>query len=189
MSPGAPVRVKGSVLRSRLTFVEEQAGADAVLRVKARLSAADQQTVGRMLPTGWYPFELASRLDQAIVDELGGGRPEYFLRLGASSAERNLTGVHRAFLRPGDAHAFLAQAPEIYAFYYDRGRRTYEKTGEREGVLTTFEAETYSAPDCLTVVGWYAKALEICGATGVSVTEEECRARGGSVCRYRLRWA
>ena len=189
MTGAQPVRVKGSVLRSRLTFVEEQAGADAVLRVKARLSAADQQTVARMLSTSWYPFELASRLDQAIVDELGGGRPEYFLRLGASSAERNLTGVHRAFLRPGDPHGFLTQAPEIYASYYDRGRRTYERAGEKEAVLTTWEAETFSGPDCLTVVGWHTKALEMCGCSHVSVVEEECRARGGGVCRYRLRWS
>jgi hypothetical protein len=184
----APMRVKGSVLRSRLTFVEEQAGKDAVLRVKARLSPEDQATVARMLPTGWYAFDLASRLDQAIVAELGGGRADYFLRLGASSAERNLAGVHRAFLRPGDPHGFLTQAPEIYAAYYDRGRRTYERAGEKEGVLTTFEAETFSGPDCLTVVGWHTKALEMCGCTGVRVVEEECRARGGAVCRYSVRW-
>jgi hypothetical protein len=28
----------------------------------------------------------------------------------------------------------------------------------------------------------------MCGATGVHVDEEECRAKGGLVCRYRVRW-
>jgi len=60
---------------------------------------------------------------------------------------------------------------------------------EREGVLTTYEAETFSAPDCLTVVGWYRRALELCGAGSVRVVEEECRAKGGTVCRYRVSWA
>ena len=90
---------------------------------------------------------------------------------------------------PGDPHAFLAKAPLIYSYYYDQGWREYEKTGEREAVLTTRDAETFSAPDCLTVVGWYRRALAMCGANGPRVVEEECRARGGDVCRYRLTWS
>ena len=185
--PGG-VKIKGSVLRSRLAFVEEQAGADGLQRVKARLDDAEQETLARLLPAGWYPFDLGRKLDDAIVAELGGGRTDYFMRLGIDSATRNLTGVHRAFVRPGDPHGFLAQAPDIHAFYYDRGRRTYERTGEKEGVFTTYDAETLSVADCLTVVGWHTKALEMCGATGVRIQEEECRARGGLVCRYRVRW-
>lgn len=183
------VKVKGSVLKSRLGFVEELAGPEGVKRVKDRLEPADREALERLLPTGWYPFETGLRLDEAIVAELGGGRLDFFLRLGEASAERNLTGVHRAFLRPGDPHAFLAQAPEIYAFYYDRGRRTYQATGPKEAVLTTYDAETFSVPDCMTVVGWHIKALRMCGATDVSVVEDECRARGGKVCRYRVRWS
>jgi len=83
---------------------------------------------------------------------------------------------------------FLGKAPQIYGFYYETGRRTYEQTGENSGVMTTFDAETFSMADCLTVVGWYRRALEMCGAEGVSIREEECRATGGEVCRYRISW-
>jgi hypothetical protein len=38
------------------------------------------------------------------------------------------------------------------------------------------------------VVGWYRKALELCGVKGVKIVEEECRAKGGAVCRYRVTW-
>ena len=74
------------------------------------------------------------------------------------------------------------------SFYYDKGRRDYAKLGPREAMLTTHDAETFSAADCLTVVGWHTKALEMCGATGVRVSEEACRARGDAVCRYRVSW-
>ena len=76
----------------------------------------------------------------------------------------------------------------VYSFYYNQGRREYEKTGEREAVLTTHEAEVFSIPDCATVVGWHRQALEMCGVKNPRVVEEECRARGGAVCRYRLSW-
>ena len=89
----------------------------------------------------------------------------------------------------GDPQAFLAKAPQIYRLYYDTGRREYAKTGERSAVLTTFEAETFSGPDCPTVIGWHKRALELCGAKGIEIIEDECRARGGTACRYRISWA
>lgn len=181
-------QVKGSVLKSRLAFVEEHGGAAASERVRAALPEEDRNTLDALVGVGWYPFELGKRLDDAIVSELGGGRTEFFERLGKASAEQNLTGPHRSFLAVGEPHVFLARAPQIYAAYYETGRREYEKTGERSGVLTTHDAETFSAPDCLTVVGWYREALDMCGCSEVSITEEECRARGGDVCRYRVSW-
>jgi uncharacterized protein (TIGR02265 family) len=183
--------VKGSVLRSRLALVREIAPGDGLGRVLARLAAPDREVLGALLASAWYPFELGRRLDEAIVQELGGGRSLFFEKLGEASAEKNLGpgGVHRAFLVPGDPHAFLAKTPMVYAYYYEGGRREYEKTGEKEAVLTTLKAETFSAPDCLTVVGWYRKALEMCGAGTPRVVEEECRAKGGAVCRYRLSWS
>ena len=118
-----------------------------------------------LLASAWYPFELGKRLDQAIVQALGAGRPEFFEKLGEASAEKNLgaAGVHRGFLVPGDPQAFLAKTPLIYSYYYDQGRRDYEKTGEKEAVLTTHDAETFSTPDCLTVVGWYRRPSRCAG--------------------------
>jgi hypothetical protein len=54
--------------------------------------------------------------------------------------------------------------------------------------MTTYEAETFSAADCLTVIGWYKQALELNGAKDVVVVEESCRAKGGPYCRYRFQW-
>jgi uncharacterized protein (TIGR02265 family) len=182
-------QVKGAVLKSRLAFVEEHGGPGAVEDVLNALSEEDRSALRMILTVQWYPFELGKHLDDAIVRVIGGGKTEFFERLGEASAQRNLTTVHKQFVVQGDPHAFLAKAPTIYSLYYETGRREYRKTGDTEGVLTTRDAETFSSPDCLTVIGWYRKALEMCGATGVRITEEECRARGGAVCRYRVSWA
>ncbi len=181
-------QIKGSVLKTRLAFVEGIAGAEGVEKVLAALPEADRAELQRILTVKWYPFEVGKRLDDAIVSALGHGRPEFFERLGAASAEQNLGSIHSGFMAPGRPHEFLAKAPTVYALYYETGSREYQQTGEREGVLTTRDAGTFSAPDCLTVVGWYRKALQLCGARGVEITEEECRAKGGEVCRYRVKW-
>lgn len=181
--------IKGSVLKTRLAFVKEQAGAEGVDKVLAALTPDDAHILKGIVSVGWYPFEIGKRLDVAIVSALGQGRMEFFERLGEVSAEKNLGGPHRSFLAPGDPHRFLRRAPAIYSTYYRTGRREYEQTGDSEGILTTHEAETFSKPDCHTVMGWYRKALEMCGCTDVRIAEEECRATGGSVCRYRVSWS
>ena len=183
------VQIKGSILLSRLSLVREIDPANGISRVLSRLSESERTTLQNPLASSWYPFDLGKRLDEAIVDVLGGGRTEFFEKLGAASAETNLGGVHKSFLKVADPHAFLAKAPTIYAFYYDQGRREYQQTGPTEGVLTTYDAATFSSPDCATVVGWYRRALEMCGAKSPRVVEEECRARGGEVCRYRVSWS
>jgi uncharacterized protein (TIGR02265 family) len=182
------IQVKGSILRSRLSMVEDLGGAEARERVLRRLTQEEQSSLRTVIATSWCPFELGQKLDQAIVDELGGGQASFFEKLGEASADKNLSTVHKGFLVVGNPHRFLERTPTIYSYYYDQGRREYERVGDREALLTTHDAETYSAPDCATVVGWYRRALEMCGAKDPQVVEEACRARGDAVCRYRLRW-
>jgi hypothetical protein len=182
-------QIKGAVLKSRLAFVEQHSGKEGLQRVLATLPDVDQRTLRMLFTSNWYPFELGNALDQAIVTVIAGGDPEFFERLGEASAASNLAGIHSGYLTRGDAHGFLAKAPSIYSLYYESGRREYQAVGPSEGVLTTFDAASFSVPDCLTVLGWHRKALEMCGVPGVQIVEEECRAKGGMVCRYRIRWA
>jgi hypothetical protein len=182
-------QIKGAILKSRLAFVEQHAGKEGVERVLQSLPSADQRTLRMVFTSNWYPFTLGTALDEAIVREIGAGDPGFFERLGEASAESNLSGIHSGYLTSGDAHGFLAKAPSIYSLYYEKGRREYQPTGPNEGVLTTFDAASFSVPDCQTVIGWHRRALEMCGIKGVQIVEEECRAKGGTVCRYRLRWA
>lgn len=183
------MRVKGNVLKARREFVVDTFGQEDWERVLESLSEFDRALLkGLITNTGWYPFETAERLDAAIVDVLGEGKWALYEHLGRMSARSNLTGVHRTMLVEGDPLTFLKKAAMIYTFYYDTGHRTFRSTGQGAGVITTYDAETYSATDCATVVGWYKEALEMCGATGVTIAEEECRAHGGLVCRYRVHW-
>lgn len=183
------MKIKGIVLRAREEFIKEHFGDEAWLKVLDALPNEDRTSLQEMLLAArWYPFEMGARLDKVIVETLGDGKSRIFEEIGAKSAEKNLTSEHRTFLTPGSPQAFLKKAGIIYNFYYDTGHREYEETGPTSGVLTTYEAETYSVPDCLTVIGWYREALMMCGAKDVRIVENECRAKGGPCCRYTVEW-
>lgn len=181
--------IRGLILHARKEFVENHFGQDAWTHVLEALSAEDRSQIEQAIfTTQWYPFALGERLDKAIVDVLGEGDESIFEEIGVKSAQRNLSSIHRSFVTPGNPQAFMRLAGVIYRSYYDTGYRAYEETSRCSGVITTYEAETFSVPDCLTVIGWYKEALRMCGAKNVEVVEEECRARGGRYCRYRFRW-
>jgi uncharacterized protein (TIGR02265 family) len=188
--PEAPARIKGNLLLARLKYLRDRGGETAVEKALARLPAADQEVLrGWILPIAWYPLEVSLRLDHAIATVLSpGDRSRVFLDMGRASAETNLGGAQRPFVREGDPHFLLRCAPQIYSASHGTGRRTYEKAGEASAVLRTFDAEHVTADDCQTVVGWFQRAIELCGGKGVVVAETRCRARGDPHCEYRCEW-
>jgi uncharacterized protein (TIGR02265 family) len=183
------MRVKGNIVKARIGFVRERFGEAGWQKVLAALPARDQEQLKSAMNVAWYDFELSDRLDKAIVTALGGGDTRLFEEMGRASARENLTTVHTGFLHPADPQKFMAKAPSVYAFYYDKGRRTWEPTGPNSGVMTTYDAETFSAADCATVVGWYKEGLSMVGARNVRIVEDQCRARGAPVCRYQVSWS
>jgi uncharacterized protein (TIGR02265 family) len=183
------MKVKGNIIKARQAFVTQRFGEAGWERVLASLSPDDRKVFGgTILNVGWFDFAQATRLDEAIVNVLGGGNTTLFEEMGRTSARENLAGVHRNMVTPGDPQAFMSKAQIVYRFYYDVGRRTYEQTAPTEGVMTTYEAETFSTADCATVIGWYREALALCGARDVRIEEVQCRARGDRVCQYTFSW-
>ena len=183
------MKVKGNIVKARIGFVKERFGEAGWQKVLASLSEEDGTALKSVTNVAWYDFDLGARLDKAIVSALAGGDRHVFEEMGRASARENLTGVHATFLQPRDPQKFMAKAPLIYNFYYDKGRRTWEPTGPTSGIMTTFGSETFSAADCATVVGWHREALAMVGAKNVQIVEEACRARGDEVCSYKVSWS
>lgn len=183
-------RVGGNILLARRTFVLARGGLRVWERILSRLPEDDRKALRRtMLVTTTYPLELNLRLDEAIAQELSPGDPKRaFLEMGRASAEVNLRGPHKAFLKEGDPQHLLSFAETIYAYYYGEGRRTYQKTGPTSAVLTTHNAPRATPGDCLTVVGWHERAIELSGGRNVKVVETKCRSRGQLVCEYQCSW-
>ncbi|MCY1076171.1 TIGR02265 family protein [Archangium lansingense] len=186
----AAARIKGSVLITRLNLLMKQGGTGRLQQVLQRLPPADRKVLeGVIMPIGWYPLELNLRLDAAIAEALSPrDRSKAFVGMGRASAEENLNGPHHVFIRKGDPHFLLSHSPEIYRLYYAVGSRAYEKTGPRSAMLRTVGAESVTEADCLTIVGWYERAIEMSGGREVRILHTKCRARGNGHCEYLCGW-
>lgn len=181
-------QIKGGVFISRLAFLREEGGEELVEKVLSALPAEDQALLrGIVLPSTWYPFATSELLDAAIADVMHGG-DKLFRKLGRQSALHNLGAAHKSYVRDRDPHGLLQKAASIYRLYYDTGSRTYEKAGMTKAIVRTLGSRSFSRADCLTVIGWHEKAIEMCGAVNPRVTETKCRTRGDDVCEYVCEW-
>ncbi len=51
-------KVKGSILKSRLAFVEKQFGPEGLDRVMENLDPEDQKALRGLVPVAWLDFEI-----------------------------------------------------------------------------------------------------------------------------------
>jgi uncharacterized protein (TIGR02265 family) len=183
-------RIKGGVLISRLNMLRHHGGQVRVDEVLRRLPPEDQALLRKMiLPVAWYPMELNLRLDSAIAEVMSPeDKRKAFIDMGRASAEEALHGAQHVFVKPGDPQFLLSQAPQIYRFHYAVGSRTYEPAGANGAVLRTFGAENVTETDCLTIIGWHERAIELSGGRTVNTTHPLCRARGAPHCEYHFTW-
>ncbi len=182
-------KVKGFVVLSRREFVISRFGAPAWERVLSAMTPEDRAALeGVVLASSWIGLPLCERLDEAIIAQIGGRAEAAFRELGRQSADQNLVKYQAGFLRGRAPQSFLAQAPAIYRLYYEKGERRHEATGPESAALVTTGAENVTSGDCLTVMGWHERALELIGAKEIRITHPHCVARKAKECRYELSW-
>jgi len=184
-------RVKGTLIAARLRFLKSR-GPDVFDRVVARMTADDQSMLrGMVLPSSWYPVDLLQRLEMTAAAIVAAGDPRaLFLEMGRYTAQTNLgpTGVQRAYVRADDPHFLLSNVPRMYVTQHTDGNRTYEKTAAHSAIIRSYDVEPPRKEDCLTTIGWMARAIECSGGREVQVEEKLCRAKGAAHCEFHCRW-
>jgi uncharacterized protein (TIGR02265 family) len=182
-------RVKGATINARLRWLRERNPA-ALERALASLPPDDQTVLrGQVLHIGWYPLALKRRFDNAIAEVLAPDAKERaFREMGRASAEINLAGPHKAYVHEGDPQALLAQAPTIYRTGNELGRREYTKTGPTSATVRTYGTDP-TPGECHTALGWFERAIEVCGGKSVKVVETRCQSRGSDCCELTCEWS
>ena len=192
--------VKGTMLRAHLDWARRQIG-ETVEDWSTALSPEAARLVGRtVLSTDWIPFRLLVEIDRAIADTAvaapapdGSLSPwktpeDVFRELGRHSAALNLGGVYRSFVS-SEPHRFFERTSVLHHQFQNFGRSTYERTGERSGLIRIEGYTSYSPVFCAAGTGYFAEALRLMHVPGhAKVVETSCHTRGDPACVFEARW-
>lgn len=183
----ATVRVKGTKLSSKLTYVKETYGDEALSRVLDALPPEDRKQLHLVLDLAWYPFDLYQRLLQSIVTSAAGGDAAVLERIGEHTADLQAKGAYRVFFRSGDPATVLERMAPMHSLLNDPGEMEVVRTGPRQASIVVRQPPS-TQELCRVARAFYRRSLELAGAREVMVREPECSARGGACCRFELRW-
>jgi predicted hydrocarbon binding protein len=179
-------RIKGSKLTSKLDFVEQTYGKETVGRVLEGLGPDDRDSLRDVSLLAWYPSTLYDRLAEAICRFAAGGDETIYDRIGADSAERQLSTIYSAF-RSHDVLQALKNMAPMHAHMNDPGRMEVTSGGPGECTIVV-KAPRSTLLDCRISRAFYRRAVELSGAGAVTVEEPTCSARGDAACRFQIRW-
>jgi predicted hydrocarbon binding protein len=136
---------------------------------------------------GWYDIGVYDRVHEAIDRELGGG--SVMSELGRFCAERDLTTVHRLFLRMASPSFLFSKYGAFWRRYQDSGEWSVVKEGERRVRGSLVGWGSVSESTCVRLAAYIERMLELCGAKGIRVTRPRCRSRGDACCEYLCEWS
>lgn len=181
------MKVKGSALRARVQYAEDQ-GQEAYQRFVEALSPAARELLDEgFLPNQWYPYEIFCELTETLDQQLGRGDGSLIVEIGRYACDANLPAFYRLFFKIGNVDYIISKAEVAWKVTYDFGaahvvdRSTKSATLRIDGVVEPRRSH------CLSVLGWCARAGEISGARNLR-WKEKCRALGDEVCEMRLSW-
>jgi hypothetical protein len=181
----ALTKVKGSNVCYARSYVEEQCGFQARDTLLSHLSAADREQLQSAVGIGWYELPFQHRVFTALDQTLtAAGRPG-IAAFAEAIVTRDLTLVHRAFMRLATPLYVLQKAGEYWGRFYDAGNWTYTRS-EGSGHV---RAELSGIPDvdpifCEFLTAYVTKLFRLVGAQDVRCTHPRCACRGASSCVF-----
>jgi hypothetical protein len=184
---GDIAKTKGVGFANVKAFVEDRFGPEGWPKVTERLSPEDRDELTSVLSVGWYPVDLYARLIHALDEVHGYGDLSLIVQLGRYEAERDLTTIHRFFLKFTNPAFIVEKTADYWKRFHDTGQWKVVREGDM--VIGTLENwGIVDAAMCRELVGYLGRVLELVGAKNVLMEHPRCRGRGDPACYFQGRW-
>jgi hypothetical protein len=182
-----PPSKKGLSIVAVRDYVLQHHGREAWASVLAALPRDDADIVSAALGVGWYPLALYARLLRAVDQQLGQGDLRAIRPITRFEAERDLPTIHRLLLKMVNPVFVVEKMAELWPRYHSTGQLRIERRGDRAVDATLADWSSDEAL-CVGFQAYCERAIELAGARDVRIAHSICRARGGAVCFFRVKW-
>jgi hypothetical protein len=181
-------KTKGVGFANVRTFTMDRFGGEAGWKaVLEKLDKTDRDELQSVIPVGWYSLAMYARLIRALDAVHGRGDLSLMSALGRYEAEKDLTTIHRVFLRFTNPAFIVEKTSEYWRRFHDTG--TWHVTRDDHGVSAVLDG--WGCIDkalCSELVAYLTRVLELVGAKNVVLEHPKCRVRSDPQCIFKGRW-
>ncbi|HOY83000.1 MAG TPA: hypothetical protein PLB92_12775 [Rhodoglobus sp.] len=181
-------RTKGIGFLNVKAFVCERYGERSWNELIGILPPADRDEIAAVVTVGWYRLPLYARLIREIDRTHGRGDLALVEQIGSFEAERDLTTIHRMFLRMANPAFIVEQVGKYWARFNDTGDWEVKRIDSRSATAILRNWGVVDSALCRENVGYIRRALELVGARDVIVDHKRCRCSGAGECVYEGKW-
>jgi hypothetical protein len=182
-------RAKGTNLDNLRAYVLDRHGVDAYELVLRALSPQDQQVMRSLVAVGWYDFELESRLLRTIDGVLGKADLTLIDTIAAYVVNRDVTGVHRLFMRAANPGYLLVRCGDYWSRFYDTGKWRILRHSRTSATGILCGLDISDEAFCVFLRGYIFRLFELSGAKTPLLEHPKCRAKGALECEYTGSWS
>lgn len=181
------MKAKGTAVKSLKDYIIEEHGTEGLQRWLEALAPASRAIhQGTILTNAWYPFEDGLLGPMKAMDRMFyQGRAEGAWRQGRYTAEKNLHGIYKVFVKVANPQFLIRNTASLWHTYYDGSQAEVSDIGPGRAVLTLTGIETASLDYDHSVGGWVERALEICGCQRITVAISN---PAPGTTRYEVGW-
>jgi hypothetical protein len=178
-------RVKGTILIDFVKTIK----ADHSGAYGSFLTPQDQAIIsGRILPSGWYPYETFLHCFNAVVTVLAKNDMEAVRQWGRLYGETILTGFYKGMLREGAPLDSLKKYGHQNRNLFDFGEIQVEPLEPGKALIKFIGFDLKFEPQYHMMRGWIERYLELCGAQDITCEFVEKSWQGAPQTSLKFSW-
>ena len=189
--PGTTVTqalAKGTNYLHLKSFLDAKVGVHAWPDLMTKVEPADRVVLESMVSIGWYPSGIGARLFRVADAMFGHGDLAFVTEVGRFSAEDDLNGIQRLFLRLLNPVLILEKSRDYWSRFHNTGQWTVERHGPRSATGSLAGWSVVDLAACAHIEAYVVRMYELVGAKRVRFEQTKCRARGDEVCCFSGEW-
>lgn len=182
------IRLKGTSFQDAIAAVKRREGERRYREIVAALPVESRRVFeGVLAPTSYYPLDAFVAFLEAGL-RLSGDDERILIKRSEAVAEHQLGETYRAFIRPGAPHLIMERIATIHRTFFAGAQVDVERTSERSATARYVGFRKEHRLIEYIQIGFYRKALDLCGARGVVVEATVPLAAGLDHSELSISW-
>ncbi len=181
-------QIKGTVLLDTIAAIKARAGANELAKIVSGLNEEARSLFeGPIYSSTWYPLDAFVNFLEVDIRETANGVREVLSERSEKVIEKQLSGIYKIFVKVGTPEFVIKRIAAVHATYFE-GVRIIPEMSDHKAVIQYVGFQKQHEIMEYGIIGFYRKALELCGAKNVALHFSVPIAKGDTYSELKISW-
>lgn len=159
--------IKGNSILDALAAIRARAGEQELKKILQGLSSESRALLeAPIYPSSWYSLDAFTEFLEVDARETANGNYEVMIKRSEKVIEAQLSGIYKVFVKAGTPGFVINRIAAVHATFF-RGVQIIPEVEEHQAVVKYVGFQKQHRILQYTIIGFFRKALEMCGAKEV----------------------